>query len=114
MAYPRGLAVLANPTRRSLFDRVRKRPQTVGELARQVPVSQPAVSQHLRRLRDAGLVEERREGTRHYFQASQEGLAKLRADLESLWDDVLTAYADAPPAARREREKKTRKKKEPR
>lgn len=102
MTYPKALAALANPTRRALFDRLRRRPQTVGDLARQLPVSQPAVSQHLRRLREAGLVEERRAGTRHYFQASHEGLAELRDYLDALWDDVLAAYAGtAPPSAGR-------------
>ena len=100
------LAALANPTRRALFDRVRRRSQTVGELARQLPVSQPAVSQHLRRLREAGLVEERREGTRHYFQASHEGLAELRDYLDALWGDVLAAYAGGPPPAAAKKKRK--------
>lgn len=109
MAYPKALAALANPTRRALFDRVRRRPQTVGELARQLPVSQPAVSQHLRRLREAGLVEERREGTRHYFQASHEGLAELRDYLDGLWADVLAAYAGGqPPTAGKKKTKEKR------
>ncbi len=107
MTYPKALAALANPTRRALFDHVRRRPQTVGELARQLPVSQPAVSQHLRRLREAGLVEERREGTRHYFQASHEGLAELRDYLDALWGDVLAAYAGgAPPTAAKTKKEK--------
>jgi DNA-binding transcriptional ArsR family regulator len=70
----------------------------VGELARIARVTQPAVSQHLRVLRDARLVTDRREGTRRHYQASVEGLAELRRYLESLWDDVLAAYAADDPA----------------
>jgi DNA-binding transcriptional ArsR family regulator len=68
----------------------------VGELARLARVTQPAVSQHLRVLRDARLVRDRREGTRRFYQATPEGLRALRRYLESLWDDVLTAYRDTP------------------
>ncbi|TAH36379.1 MAG: ArsR family transcriptional regulator [Planctomycetota bacterium] len=95
-AYGTTLAALADPTRRSLFERLRRRELAVGELARALRISQPAVSQHLGVLARARLVRERREGTRHYFSASPEGLAELRTYLESLWDDVLAAYAGAP------------------
>lgn len=93
MAYQSSLAALANPTRRSIYERLRKREQAVGELARAARVTQPAVSQHLRVLQRARLVRERRVGTRHYFSASPEGLAQLRNYVESLWGDVLAAYA---------------------
>ena len=68
----------------------------MGELAKAARISQPAASQHLRVLRKARLVQERREGTRHYYRASHEGLADLKRYLESMWDDVLAAYAAAP------------------
>ena len=98
MAYYRALAALANPTRRRLFDRLRRRDHTVGELAGLARITQPAVSQHLRVLRDARLVSHRRDGTRRYYRARRDGLAELRRYLESLWDDVLAAYAADDPA----------------
>jgi DNA-binding transcriptional ArsR family regulator len=93
MAYDKALAALADPTRRALYERLRRREHAVGELARALGVTQPAVSQHLRVLRKARLVRERRAGTRHYFTAHHEGLAELRRYVETLWDDVLEAYA---------------------
>src|ERR1700741_4264187 len=97
MTYSTTLTALADPTRRALYERLRSREHAVGELAKMMRVSQPAVSQHLRVLRGARLVRERREGTRHYYSASQEGLAALGGYIESLWDDVLAAYAASPP-----------------
>jgi DNA-binding transcriptional ArsR family regulator len=96
MPYGEVLAALADPTRRGLYEQLRRGRQTVGELADRTHVTQPAVSQHLRVLSEARLVSHEREGTRHYYQASQEGLSELREYVESLWDDVLTAYAHAP------------------
>ena len=93
MAYDKALAALADPTRRKLFERVRRGEHTVGELARVLRVSQPAVSQHLRVLRGARLIHERREGTRSFVSARPEGLLELRRYLDSMWDDVLAAYA---------------------
>jgi DNA-binding transcriptional ArsR family regulator len=98
MTYQSALVALADPTRRRLYERLRRRSHTVGELARLARVSQPAVSQHLRVLRDARLVADRREGTRRHYRASAEGLSELRRYLESLWDDVLAAYAADDPA----------------
>jgi DNA-binding transcriptional ArsR family regulator len=98
VTYQTALLALADPTRRRLYERLRRRSHTVGELARFARVTQPAVSQHLRVLRDARLVADRREGTRRYYRASPEGLAELRRYLESLWDDVLAAYAADDPA----------------
>jgi DNA-binding transcriptional ArsR family regulator len=101
MAYGQVLTALADPTRRAIYERLRARPRTVGELARLARVTQPAASQHLRVLREAHLVTHRREGTRHFYRASQDGLAELRRYIESVWDDVLAAYAaddPAPPA----------------
>jgi DNA-binding transcriptional ArsR family regulator len=97
MAYAQALAALADPTRRTIYERLRRRPHTVGELARLARVTQPGVSQHLRVLRSARLVTDRRDGTRRYYSASRDGLADLRRYVESLWDDVLTAYAAADP-----------------
>ena len=94
MAYGIALTALADPTRRGMFDRLRRRPHTVGELAQSARISQPAASQHLSVLRRARLVgPPRREGTRRYYQATPDGLVDLRRWVESMWDDVLTAYA---------------------
>jgi DNA-binding transcriptional ArsR family regulator len=93
MTYEKSLAALADPTRRRMYDRLRRRGHTVGELARLSRISQPAASQHLRVLRESALVTPRRDGTRRYYRAAPEGLAALRRYVESLWDDVLTAYA---------------------
>jgi DNA-binding transcriptional ArsR family regulator len=101
MAYGATLAALADPTRRSIFERIRSRPHAVGELARATRISQPAVSQHLRVLRAARLVTARAVGTRRLYSASPAGLDDLRRYLESLWDDVLSAYAGAPSPTRR-------------
>lgn len=98
MAYAKVLTALADPTRRRLYERLRARSRTVGELARFARITQPAASQHLRVLRQARLVTSRRDGTRRHYRASPDGLAELRRYLESLWDDVLAAYAAADPA----------------
>ncbi len=96
MTYELTLVALADPTRRQMFERLRRRPHTVGELARLASISQPAVSQHLRVLRRARLVGHRQEGTRRFYQATPAGLADLKHYLESMWDDVLSAYARSP------------------
>jgi DNA-binding transcriptional ArsR family regulator len=87
------LAVLADPTRRALLDLLRREPLAVGELARQVPVSRPAVSQHLKILKDARLVLEHRRGTRHYFGLNPVGFAGLRGYADSMWREALSAFA---------------------
>ena len=98
MTYGQTLAALADPTRRGMFDRLRRRPHTVGELARSARISQPAASQHLAVLRRARLVgQPRREGTRRFYQAAPEGLADLRRWVDSMWNDILAAYAAGPP-----------------
>jgi len=86
------LDALADPTRRSIFERLAKRPQSVGELAADLPVSRPAVSQHLKVLKDAGLVEERRKGVRRIYSLRREGLMELREWLDSFWGDALDAF----------------------
>jgi DNA-binding transcriptional ArsR family regulator len=88
------LGALSDPTRQSVVHLLRKRPSTVGELAGQLPVSRPAVSQHLQVLKSAGLVEEERRGTRHYYRLNPKSLAELRAHVESMWRDALTAFSD--------------------
>jgi DNA-binding transcriptional ArsR family regulator len=98
MTYVAVLTALADPTRRRIFERLRTRPRTVNELARFARVSQPGVSQHLRVLRQAGLVTHAQMGTRRFYRADQRGLAALRRYVETMWDDVLTAYAAADPA----------------
>jgi DNA-binding transcriptional ArsR family regulator len=101
MTYELVIVALADPTRRAVFERLRRRPHTVGELAELVRVSQPAVSQHLRVLRDARLVVHEARGTSRHYRASREGLDELRSWLESMWDDVLAAYAADDPQPRR-------------
>jgi DNA-binding transcriptional ArsR family regulator len=93
MTYESVLSALADPTRRRLYERLRDCDRTVGELARLARITQPAASQHLRVLREARLVTSRRDGTRRHYRASREGLAELRRYVETLWDDVLGAFA---------------------
>ena len=88
------LGALSDPTRQTVLDLLRQRPATVGELASQLPVSRPAVSQHLHVLKSAGLVEEERRGTRHYFRLNPRSLAELRAHIDSIWRDALTAFSE--------------------
>ena len=92
MNYDLVLQALANPSRREVFERLRRGPQSVGELASSLPISQPAVSQHLKVLRTARLVDLRRDGTRHIYRVSREGLLELRSYVESFWGDVLAAF----------------------
>lgn len=89
------LSVLGDPTRRAVFERLRGGPLSVGEIAAGLPVSRPAVSQHLRVLREAGLVSERREGTRRLYRVEPGGLAELRTYLESFWDEALAGFTAA-------------------
>jgi DNA-binding transcriptional ArsR family regulator len=95
MAYAEALAALADPTRRSVFENLRAGPRSVGDLAGGLPVSRPAVSQHLRILKDAGLVRERREGTRNFYSVDGDGLADLREYFEGFWDEALAAFKAA-------------------
>lgn len=95
MAYAEALAALADPTRRSVFETLRAGPRSVGDLAHGLPVSRPAVSQHLRVLKDAGLVRERRQGTRNFYSVDGDGLADVRAYFEGFWDEALAAFKAA-------------------
>jgi DNA-binding transcriptional ArsR family regulator len=83
---------LGDRTRRAVFEQLRTGPKAVGELAAGLPVSRPAVSQHLRVLRQAGLVTEERVGTRHIYRADPRGLAELRAYFDDFWNRALDAY----------------------
>ena len=93
--YGAALEALADPTRRAVLEQLREGPQPVGEIASRLPVSRPAVSQHLKVLKGAGLVTDRAEGTRRLYAVSPEGLDALRAWLDSFWTDVLHAYTHA-------------------
>ena len=95
MAYGDAIAALADPTRRAVLERLRGGPKPVVEIARGLPVSRPAVSQHLRVLKEAGLVRERREGTRHFYSVDGDGLTDLRAYFEEFWQDALDAFKAA-------------------
>ena len=92
MAYANVLTVLADPTRRKVFERLRAGPRHVNVLAAGLPVSRPAVSQHLKALKDAGLVDERSEGARRIYSLRREGLTELREWLDSFWEDALQAF----------------------
>jgi DNA-binding transcriptional ArsR family regulator len=89
-----GFTALGDPTRRAIFERVATRPQAVGELARDLPVSRPAVSQHLKVLKDAGLVLDRRAGNRRIYHLNPEGLAALRDQLDRFWSQALATYKE--------------------
>jgi DNA-binding transcriptional ArsR family regulator len=88
------LGALSDPTRQAVLHLLRERPSTVGDLADKLPVSRPAVSQHLRVLKSAGLVQEERRGTRHYFRLDPESLAELRTHIDSMWKDALNAFSN--------------------
>ena len=86
------IGTLGDPTRRAIFERLAATPSAVGELARELPVSRPAVSQHLKVLKDAGLVIDRAAGTRRIYQLDPDGVAELRAQLERFWNQALANY----------------------
>lgn len=86
-------SALYDPTRRAVLERVRTGPKPVGEIARGLPVTRPAVSQHLKVLKDAGLVADRSEGTKRIYYIDPEGLGVVRAWLDQFWDSALSAFA---------------------
>jgi len=88
------LGALGDPTRRAIFELLAGRPRAVGELASELPVSRPAVSQHLKVLKEAGLVTDQAEGTRRRYRVDQRGVAALRGYLDELWDSALAAFAE--------------------
>jgi DNA-binding transcriptional ArsR family regulator len=87
-----GWTALGDPTRRAIFERLADRPQAVGELARELPVSRPAVSQHLKVLKDAGLVVDRAAGNRRVYRVDPGGVAALRSQLDRFWSQSLATY----------------------
>ena len=89
------MAALADPTRRAIFELLREGPRPVGELARDLPVSRPAVSQHLRVLKEAGLVSERKNGTRRLYRIEPGAVAALRAYFDEFWSQALDAFKAA-------------------
>ncbi|MGH9135427.1 MAG: ArsR/SmtB family transcription factor [Acidimicrobiales bacterium] len=91
----RDFDALGDPTRRTIFELLADGPRAVGDLARQLPVSRPAVSQHLRVLKDADLVIDRAAGTRRLYQLNPEGVDAMRAYLDRFWDRALAAFAAA-------------------
>jgi DNA-binding transcriptional ArsR family regulator len=92
MAYQNALAALSDPTRCQVFEQLRHGPKSVGSIAAQMPVSRPAVSQHLGVLKKAGLVGDRAEGTRRVYFIDPHGLAAIRIWLDQFWDDALSAF----------------------
>jgi DNA-binding transcriptional ArsR family regulator len=92
MAYQQAFLALADPTRRRVFEHLRLGPRSVGKIAARMPVSRPAVSQHLGVLKKAGLVADRAEGTRRVYYIDPKGLAGIRIWLDQFWDDALMAF----------------------
>jgi DNA-binding transcriptional ArsR family regulator len=92
MAYQAAFLALADPTRRRVFEELRRGPRSVGKIAARMPVSRPAVSQHLGVLRKAGLVVDRAEGTRRVYCIDPNGLAGIRTWLDQFWDEALAAF----------------------
>jgi len=90
-----GLTALGDPTRRAIFESLAERPRAVGELADDLPVSRPAVSQHLKVLKDAGLVTGRAAGNRRIYHVDPDGVGALRAYLDRFWNQSLAAYKAA-------------------
>lgn len=86
---------LGDPTRRAIFERLVERPRAVGELASELPVSRPAVSQHLKVLKDAGLVTDRRDGRRRLYQLDPGGIDEVRSYFDTFWDRAMTAFKAA-------------------
>ena len=89
----RAFSALYDPTRRAVLERLRDGPRPVGEIARGLPVTRPAVSQHLKVLKEAGLVSDRSEGTRRIYHIDPKGLGAMRAWLDQFWDSALAAFA---------------------
>ena len=107
MAYDRALAALADPTRRAVLERLRTGPRSVKTIAQGMPVSRPAVSQHLKVLKEAGLVADRPEGNRRVYYIDPDGIGALRGWLDQFWDAALAAFqAEVERSASEEEESK--------
>lgn len=91
-AYQDSWSALGDPTRRAIFERLVEQPSPVGQLAAEFPVSRPAVSQHLKVLKEAGLVTEKRAGTRRIYAVDPRGIGALRAELDRFWSKALLAF----------------------
>ena len=96
------IAALADPTRRAVFERLRGGPRAVGEIAAELPVSRPAVSQHLRVLKEAGLVTERKNGTQRLYRVDPTGVAAIRDYFDRFWNEALAAFKAAAESEGRE------------
>jgi len=101
MAYQDPMDALGDRTRRAIFEQIRKGPRAGGEIADELPVSRPAVSQHLRVLKEAGLVTERRNGTRRIYRVDPDGLGEVRAYFDEFWNEALAAFKAAAEDERR-------------
>ena len=93
--YQNGFSALADPTRREIFERLARRPRPVGELAEGLPVSRPAVSQHLKVLLAAGLVTHAKDGSRRLYRIDPQGVAGMRDYLDRFWTEGLAAFREA-------------------
>jgi DNA-binding transcriptional ArsR family regulator len=105
-SHSKALQCLSDPTRRQVFERLRAGPRSVGALARGLPVSRPAVSQHLKALKNAGLVTHRAEGTRRVYYIDPAGLGELRRWLDGFWTDALESFKSEVAAANAASERK--------
>ncbi|MEA2461778.1 MAG: hypothetical protein QOH90_1955 [Actinomycetota bacterium] len=104
--YEKKFDALGDPTRRAVLEQLRRGPRSVGDIASSLPVSRPAVSQHLRVLKEAGLVVDERLGTRRMYGLDAEGLGELRTYLERFWDDVLLDFKNAVEAEGKDKRRK--------
>jgi DNA-binding transcriptional ArsR family regulator len=95
VAYQNGMSALGDPTRRAIFELLADGPRPVGEIAKHVPVTRPAVSQHLKVLKEAGLVIDRPNGTRRLYQMDPDGVAALRAYFDRFWNRALASFKQA-------------------
>ena len=96
------LAALADPSRRAIVEALRAGPCAVGELAADLPISRPAVSQHLKVLKEAGLVADRAEGTKRLYRLEPDGIAAVRAYLDRMWSDALKSFAEVAESTEKE------------
>ena len=96
------LEALGDPTRRAIFEMLAEQPHAVGELALRLPISRPAVSQHLKVLKTAGIVVDRAQGTQRIYALDRDGLARIRAYLDQIWTNALDAFKSAAEAAAEE------------
>ena len=108
VAHENAFVALADPTRRRVFEKLSSGPKSVGEIAHGLPVSRPAVSQHLRVLKEAGLVADRAEGTRRVYAIDPHGLGALRQWLDQFWDAALQAFAEEVERSKKSRNKQNK------